>query len=169
MSSTLHVHTTWGTVEVAAEEGAVISCSLSPLSKIPLPSFAVRDSKIDAASALDKKVLKEAQTFVTGLFKNKKEKMPALRLPEASPFIRRCWKELKRVPHGKTVSYQQLAKKAGSPRAARAAGSACASNEIPLFIPCHRVLASDGKLGGFSSGLPWKMLLLKCEGGRHEK
>ncbi len=68
-----------------------------------------------------------------------------------------------RVPVGRTVSYKQLAAKAGNPRAARAAANACARNPMPLRIPCHRVIAADGGLGGFSSGLAWKQRLLELE------
>lgn len=70
---------------------------------------------------------------------------------------------LARVPYGKTISYQQLAAKAGSPQAHRAAGSACANNPLPIVIPCHRVLKSDGTLGGFGGGLAAKRRLLEIE------
>lgn len=68
------------------------------------------------------------------------------------------------VPHGEVVTYAGLARMAGRERAARAAGSAMANNMTPIIIPCHRVVASGGKIGGFSSGLEWKKTLLKLEG-----
>ncbi|MCZ7591982.1 MAG: MGMT family protein [Kiritimatiellae bacterium] len=70
------------------------------------------------------------------------------------------------IPAGKTLTYHELAKYAGSADAVRAAGQACARNPLPLFTPCHRVLASDGGLGGFSSGLAWKRHLLRVEAAR---
>lgn len=72
--------------------------------------------------------------------------------------------ELCRVGFGKTVSYTDLARSAGSPRAVRAAGSACATNPIPVIIPCHRVLRTDGSLGGYLGGLDMKRALLNLEG-----
>ena len=65
---------------------------------------------------------------------------------------------------GKTQSYSEIAATIGKPKAARAVGSACGANPIPVLIPCHRVLAANKKLGGFSGGLNWKRALLKREG-----
>lgn len=78
------------------------------------------------------------------------------------PFIRKTLTALRRVPRGHTIGYGELARRAGSPGAARAAGSACARNPIPLWIPCHRVVAVNG-LGGFSGGLDIKRALLHLE------
>lgn len=69
-----------------------------------------------------------------------------------------------RISYGELMSYRELAVAAGSPRAARAVGNAMASNTTPIIVPCHRVVTSDGKIGGFSSGLDWKRTLLKLEG-----
>jgi methylated-DNA-[protein]-cysteine S-methyltransferase len=80
-----------------------------------------------------------------------------------SPFHLRVWQELRKIPPGKTVSYQDLARRLGKPLAARAVGQACGANPIPLIIPCHRVIAANGALGGFSSGLERKRWLLEHE------
>jgi methylated-DNA-[protein]-cysteine S-methyltransferase len=69
-----------------------------------------------------------------------------------------------KVPYGELMTYGGLAALAGSKRAARAAGSAMASNNTPIIIPCHRIIASGGCIGGFSSGLDWKRTLLRLEG-----
>ncbi|NQU05275.1 MAG: methylated-DNA--[protein]-cysteine S-methyltransferase [Calditrichaeota bacterium] len=74
------------------------------------------------------------------------------------------WKSLVEVPFGETISYGELAKRAGSPRAARAVGAAMARNPIPILVPCHRVITSSGKLGGFGGGLDMKRWLLRHEG-----
>ncbi|MGI9029986.1 MAG: methylated-DNA--[protein]-cysteine S-methyltransferase, partial [Ilumatobacteraceae bacterium] len=71
--------------------------------------------------------------------------------------------ELRSVRFGTTVSYTALAAAAGRPRAVRAVGSACATNPIPIVVPCHRVLRSDGSLGGYTGGLPVKRALLDLE------
>lgn len=76
---------------------------------------------------------------------------------------RDVWKQLQRIPYGQTISYSELARRVGSPNAVRAVGSACGKNPIPLLIPCHRVLAKDGTLGGFGWGLPVKQALLALE------
>jgi methylated-DNA-[protein]-cysteine S-methyltransferase len=81
------------------------------------------------------------------------------------PFLQRAWTALRAVPPGRTLSYAGLAALAGSPRAVRAAGQACARNLIALAIPCHRVVRTDGSLGGYAYGLPVKQWLLDHESG----
>lgn len=68
------------------------------------------------------------------------------------------------IPYGRTASYAELADRAGRPRAVRAAGSACATNPLPLVVPCHRVVRSDGSLGNYGGGAPAKAFLLEMEG-----
>jgi methylated-DNA-[protein]-cysteine S-methyltransferase len=77
-------------------------------------------------------------------------------------FQRKVWSELARIPYGKTLSYSQLARRIGKPKAVRAVGTAVGKNPICLVIPCHRVVAVNG-LGGFSGGLARKQQLLKLE------
>jgi len=81
-----------------------------------------------------------------------------------TPFLERCAKELRAIPRGEVVTYGELAALAGSPGAARAAGSFCARNRLGLFVPCHRVVSADG-LGSYGSyGLGYKRRLLELEG-----
>ena len=82
----------------------------------------------------------------------------------ATEFQQSIWRALLRIPLGQTSTYAEVASTAGHPRAVRAAGSACGANPIPVLVPCHRVVASGGKLGGFSGGLDWKRRLLGREG-----
>jgi len=79
------------------------------------------------------------------------------------PFFRKVFAAARRIPYGKTWTYGQLAARAGNPKAARAVGQAMARNPVPIVIPCHRVLASGGKLGGFGGGLDLKTALLNLE------
>jgi methylated-DNA-[protein]-cysteine S-methyltransferase len=79
---------------------------------------------------------------------------------EGSPAMHRLWDELRRIPAGEVRSYAELG---GDRRHARVAGSACARNPIPLIVPCHRVVRTDGSLGGFGWGLPLKRWLLDHE------
>jgi O-6-methylguanine DNA methyltransferase len=83
-------------------------------------------------------------------------------LSDAPPFTGRAWKRMMRIPKGSALTYSELAAAAGSPRAIRAAGQACATNRRLLVIPCHRVVAAEG-LGGFALGLEWKRKLLELE------
>ena len=82
------------------------------------------------------------------------------------PFSRRALEACAKIPFGKTMSYGELARAAGSPKAARAAGAALAANPMPIVIPCHRVIAASGKLTGYSApgGLAVKRALLRHEG-----
>lgn len=88
-----------------------------------------------------------------------------IHLPHLTTFQSRVIRELKKVGYGKSITYGELAKKAGAPRAARAVGTVMSSNRIPILIPCHRVIASGGKLGGFSApqGTSLKQHLLDLE------
>lgn len=83
--------------------------------------------------------------------------------PEGTPFMKRVWDELLKVPYGTTVSYKELAEASGNPKAARAVGTANAKNPIAIFIPCHRVINTGGKLGGYGGGLDLKKTLLELE------
>lgn len=80
-------------------------------------------------------------------------------------FRRRVQEYLPHVGYGHTLSYAGLAEAVGSPTAVRAVGSACATNPLPIIVPCHRILRSDGSLGGYLGGLPAKQLLLDLERG----
>ncbi len=90
--------------------------------------------------------------------------LPPLDLSAGTKFRLRVWAELRRIPRGETRSYGEIADELGKRRAARAVGGACGANPIPVLIPCHRVVAANGGLGGFSGGLEWKRRLLAIEG-----
>jgi O-6-methylguanine DNA methyltransferase len=79
-------------------------------------------------------------------------------------FRRRVWEVLQTIPYGRVRSYGWVARKIGKPKAARAVGGACGANPAPLLVPCHRVVAGNGSLGGFSGGLSVKKQLLELEG-----
>ena len=80
-----------------------------------------------------------------------------------TPFQRKVWKAMRKIPYGQTRSYKWLAQQVGHPKKARAVGQACGSNPIPILNPCHRVIKENGELGGFSSGLRIKRKLLRLE------
>ena len=90
---------------------------------------------------------------------------------DASPFLRAAWDACRRIQAGETRSYQWLATQAGSPRASRAAGQSMARNRLPIIVPCHRVIGSDGGLHGFGRGagqLELKRRLLALEARQAE-
>lgn len=80
-----------------------------------------------------------------------------------TPFQKRIWQALQRIPRGQVWSYSDLARRAGKPSAVRAAASACARNPVAILVPCHRVVRRDGGLGGYRWGLDCKRHLLKLE------
>lgn len=88
---------------------------------------------------------------------------------EVNGFKKAALLALRRVTYGSTISYKELAARAGSENASRAAGTACATNPLPIVIPCHRVLKADGSLGGFGGGLDTKRKLLDLEQAEYRK
>lgn len=89
--------------------------------------------------------------------------LPPLDVSSGTDFQRSVWRELRRIKTGQTQSYGEIAKSIGNKNAVRAVGGACGANPIPLIIPCHRVLAANRKIGGFSGGVEWKQQLLAIE------
>ena len=83
-------------------------------------------------------------------------------------FQRRCWQALLDIPYGQTRSYAEIARVVGQPRAFRAVGMANHDNPVAIVVPCHRVIASNGTLGGYGGGLPAKRWLLELEGVQFE-
>ena len=119
----------------------------------PIPSGAIEDRK-----RLEPFVA-ELREYLAG-----ERKKFTIRVSQpGTPFQQRVWKELVRVPFGRTISYGELAKRVGSPNAYRAVGSANGKNNIAIVIPCHRIIASDGTIGGYGGGLWRKEWLLKLE------
>lgn len=85
--------------------------------------------------------------------------------PRGTAFQKRVWEVVKEIPYGEVISYGEVASRMGNPRSARAVALALAANPLPIFIPCHRVVRTDGGLGGFSSGVEVKRWLLDFERG----
>jgi methylated-DNA-[protein]-cysteine S-methyltransferase len=84
-------------------------------------------------------------------------------LPEGTEFEKRVWLSLKEIPYGETRTYKWLAEKTGKPKASRAVGQALSKNPVPIVLPCHRIIESDGSLGGYSGGVHIKRRLLDME------
>ena len=109
--------------------------------------------------------IEAAKRELTAYFNGAPTDFGALPLdPRGTPFQLRVWQELRRIPRGRTISYKELARRVGNPKASRAVGQANGTNPLPLIIPCHRVINANGGLGGYSSGLDRKRWLLRHEG-----
>ena len=83
---------------------------------------------------------------------------------QLSSYYRKVLKKVENIPYGKTASYKLIAIETGNPNASRAVGNANANNPLPIIIPCHRVIANDGRIGGYGGGLKTKRFLLELEG-----
>jgi len=111
----------------------------------------------------DKTPFKEVVRQLGAYFDGKLKDFDLPLILDGSAFQLLVWNNLRKIPYGETISYGQLAKRIGSPDAARAVGLANGSNPIPIIIPCHRVIGSNGDLTGFGGGLPLKKKLLALE------
>ena len=108
------------------------------------------------------KFSKEIQE-ISDYFSGKLKVFSNILLPKGTKFQRKIWRALLDIPYGKTISYQDIAVAADSPKACRAAGNALNINPLPIIIPCHRVIGKDGSLTGFGGGLAIKRYLLDLE------
>jgi methylated-DNA-[protein]-cysteine S-methyltransferase len=111
----------------------------------------------------DESRLRETLRQLRAYFAGKLQKFDLPLAPEGTPFQLKVWKELCEIPYGETISYGELARRIGNPNASRAVGLANGANPIPIVIPCHRVIGSNGKLTGYGGGLPIKEKLLALE------
>jgi methylated-DNA-[protein]-cysteine S-methyltransferase len=155
------------------ENGSVTRFSLADIyfTAIALPdglAAVLMDEVLEESSYLRERRPTAAEFF--GLYKQLQEyfkgKRQQFELPlqvYGTPFQVKVWNQLAKIPYGKTVSYKQIAQKIKQPAATRAVGNANGRNPVPIVIPCHRVIATDGKLGGYSAGLEIKQRLLDLE------
>lgn len=150
-----------GSIRIFAAASGLTRIQISPPKLPPAPASAclpeVERLLREAASQLERYLAGSLRVF----------NLP-VDLSPLTPFQRRVLEECCRIPYGQTASYNDLAVRLASPGAARAVGGALKRNPFPLVIPCHRVIAANGRLGGFSAGegLDTKLLLLSIEGVR---
>ncbi len=153
-----------GPLTLIAENDEVIAAGFTPDAA---PLRARLSPRHRAADVVDRRELGDITTAVEAYFAGDVRAID--RLPVGQPggrFVTEAWQALRDIPAGTTLTYTQLAGRAGRPAAVRAAGSACARNLIAPIVPCHRALRSDGSLGGYYWGLPVKRWLLAHE-ARH--
>ena len=106
---------------------------------------------------------KEACKQLDSYFKRRLKSFDLPLAPQGTPFQQNVWQALLTIPYGQTCSYAEIARQIDSPKAVRAVGNANGRNPIPIIIPCHRVIGSNGSLTGFGGGLPTKTYLLNLE------
>jgi methylated-DNA-[protein]-cysteine S-methyltransferase len=108
-------------------------------------------------------VLKKAAKELQEYFAGKRTTFTFPPSAHGTDFQKRVWVEIAKIPFGETITYSDLAKRAGRPKAIRAAGTATGRNPLSIIVPCHRVLGKHGAIGGYGGGLPRKRHLLKLE------
>jgi methylated-DNA-[protein]-cysteine S-methyltransferase len=165
-------------IDVKKESIGIVWQSISGKPQIEHIFLPDTKAKLIAAIKKDFPAIKEKNkipgkigTQLAEFYSGKKIKfdLSLFNLKQLSGFSAKVLKETCRIPHGKLASYSGLAARIGSPRAARAVGTALANNPFPLVIPCHRVVRADGSLGGFGGGLKMKKELLDKEGVKTDK
>ena len=147
------ISTSWGDLVVQLIDGKVIGCTLPHLDYVPTQPFGVLKRSKNAV-----------EKFICDTLCGRRTAVPTLGELQGSPFQKKVWPALMKIPSGETKSYKEIAEVLGHPQAYRAVANACGKNPVPLFIPCHRVIGSDGTLHGFSAGTAWKRILLDIEG-----
>ena len=147
----IHVirETKFGKIGLTEANGAIV--------RLWLPSEITGQSE-DSATPLIEKAFRELDEY----FKGTRHTFTIPMAPVGTPFMLAAWQALIDIPYGQTATYGEIAKRIGHPGAARAVGMACSRNPLALFVPCHRVVATNG-LGGFREGLPMKKELLALE------
>jgi methylated-DNA-[protein]-cysteine S-methyltransferase len=112
--------------------------------------------------------LRQAKRELAEYFAGERKRFELELAPEGTPFQRSVWKAISTVSFGQTVTYAELARRAGHPGSARAAGAATGRNPIGVIVPCHRIVGADGSLTGYAGGLDVKRALLALESGNIE-
>ena len=108
-------------------------------------------------------VLRKARRELMEYFAGKRARFEVALDPQGTDFQRSVWKQIAKVGFGKTLTYGELAKRAGHPGSARAAGAATGRNPIGIIVPCHRIMSANGSLSGYAGGLALKRALLRME------
>ncbi len=156
--------TKWGYFGIAGTKDSLLRTLLPQAKRVDIKRQIL---KTFPSARSEKKPFKGVAKAVLEYFGGKKVDFRNAKvvLDSLSPFARKVLATCRTVGFGKVLSYSKLAKKAGQPKGARAAGTAMAKNPLPLIIPCHRVIRSDGKLGGFSApgGVNTKKKLIDLE------
>jgi O-6-methylguanine DNA methyltransferase len=154
----------WGPLFLAGTEEGVCACEFLNGKDIVNVLSHLQKQKHHAKIQEDPQPLASAVDRLNRYFAGELENLNQPLDLQGSQFQMQVWSALRRIPAGKVATYGEIAARIGRPRGARAVGQACGSNPVVLFVPCHRVVAANGGLGGFGSGLSLKKALLQHEG-----
>jgi methylated-DNA-[protein]-cysteine S-methyltransferase len=160
------VSTPLGKLVVAATEAGLLACSYAPESEVLARVARMVSPRVVRSERRLRPVRRELDSYFDGELRRFSFTVD-FRL--AGAFARRVLQTVAALPYGDTATYAQIARSIGRPRAARAVGNALAANPICIVVPCHRVLRSDGSLGGYAGGAPAKRALLRLERGGDER
>jgi methylated-DNA-[protein]-cysteine S-methyltransferase len=147
--------TPFGEIAITARGGAVSGLYFWGHSPSPRAAFGAND---------EDELLRASRIQVEEYLAGERRDFDVPVAPEGTEFQMTVWQELQSIPYGQAISYQELARRVGSPKGYRAVGSANGRNPISIIIPCHRVIQADRTLGGYGGGLPVKAALLRLEG-----
>ena len=142
-----------GPLTLVEEDGALAAVRFHPDLPRDAASFALPSTPL----------LRQAAAELREYFAGQRRQFTVPLAPKGTPFQQKVWKALQEIPYGETRSYKEIAIAAGNEKACRAVGLANNRNPLPIFIPCHRVVGSDGKLVGYAGGLDVKTFLLELE------
>ena len=145
-------------------EQAVIYSPVGPLPLFAEDDFLTALGYGDSGGDDDIPLFREARRQLDEYFDGQRQTFHLPLRPEGTEFQKKVWQVLCRIPYGQVISYRELATRVGAPRAFQAVGQANGHNPLPILIPCHRVIAANGTLGGYSGGLERKRFLLHLEG-----
>lgn len=159
-----HLASPWGPLLLAGTEKSVCSCNFLNGKDIANLLSRLQQLNHHALIKEDPQPLAAAITALELYFSGETKGLSHAVDLQGTPFQIMVWSALQEIPPGKVATYGEIAGEIGRPRAARAVGQACGSNNVVLFVPCHRVVAAHGKLGGFGGGLKLKEALLRHEG-----
>jgi methylated-DNA-[protein]-cysteine S-methyltransferase len=164
MRQALIFKSVWGWMGISESEKGIDGIALPKPSKRAIEKV-LRDQLDEPFQARSSPNLEAARRQLCDYLAGKRDTFDVtLDLSTGTVFQRQVWRVLQRVPYGKLRSYQWIAARVGGRRYARAVGNAVGANPIPIVIPCHRIVAQDASLGGFSGGLSMKRKLLSLEG-----
>jgi O-6-methylguanine DNA methyltransferase len=156
------IDTPIGPMTLGATDDAIVLADFSERRMMPV-QLATTRRRIGPTSVGSSPLLDRAETQLREYLSGERVAFDLpIHLPGSS-FQERVWQELKTIPYGETISYGELARRVGVPAASRAVGRANGSNRIAVIVPCHRVIAAGGALGGYGGGLPAKRFLLELE------
>jgi O-6-methylguanine DNA methyltransferase len=159
------IDTPIGPMLAGATDRAIVLCDFAERPMIGAQLAAVR-RRIGPTHEATSPLLDLLESQLAEFFAGKRQDFELPVDMPGSAFQERVWAELRRIPYGETISYRQLAERVGAGTAYRAVGRANGSNRVAVVVPCHRVIAAGGGLGGYGGGLAAKRRLLDLEGGR---